>query len=254
MPDNATVGLNTVAADELVTVNGVAQVEPLPKAERVKIGHGGDGDFTDVSAASPMPTADAALLSTLSAVLAELQQKLEAGQAVALDSASLAALESITATLSGPVALDTATLAALETIQVGNLPADPATQTTLAAILTKLTADPATGARQDKLMTATSAVSYGTGTANAVPVAPAEAAGRLMGYSVREAAATPAAAVVRFRSGATVAGTPLGAGVSLAPGESVREWFGPAGINVPTAVFLERVSGTTEVTVYWSAP
>lgn len=233
MPDNATVGLNTVAADELNTVNGVVQVEPLPKAERIKIGHGVDGDFTDASAANPFPTTDADVLATLATVLTELQGKLEAGQAVALD---------------------TATLAALESIQVGNLPADPATQTTLAAVLAKLTADPATGARQDKLMTAVSAVTYGTGTANAVPVAPADAPGRLIGYSVREAAATPAAAVVRFRSGTTVAGTPLGAGVSLAPGESVREWFGPAGINVPTAVFLERVSGTTEVTVYWSAP
>lgn len=40
-----------------------------------------------------------AILTALAAVLAELQQKLEAGQAVALDGATLSALESITATI-----------------------------------------------------------------------------------------------------------------------------------------------------------
>jgi hypothetical protein len=123
-----------------------------------------------------------------------------------------------------PVVLDPATLAALETIQVANLPGTAA------------------------------AVSYGSGTTNQAGVAPADAPGRLMGYAVRETTATPGAtAMVRFRSGTTVSGTLLGAGVTVGANESVREWFGPAGINVPTAVFLERVSGSTEVTVYWAA-
>jgi hypothetical protein len=224
MPDNVTVGVNTVAADELLTVNDVPQVEPLPKAERIKIGHGVDGDFTDASASDPFPTTDADVLAKLDALLTELQGKLEAGQVVALDTASLAALESITATIAGPVTLDAATLAALETIQVGNLPG------------------------------AAAAVSYGTGTGNQTAPAGADVAGRLIGYAVRETTGTPGAtAQVRFRSGTTVSGTPLGAGVTLAANESVREWFGPSGINVPTAVFLERVSGSTEVTVYYVA-
>jgi hypothetical protein len=152
------------------------------------------------------------------------------------------------------------------TVQVGNLPADPATQTTLAAVLAAVDgvepalAPLATEAKAEavrllvaKLTTAVAAVSYGTGTANVAPVAPADATGRLVGYAVRETTGT-AGAQVRFRSGTTVSGTTLGAGVTLAANESVREWFAPNGINVPTAVFLERVSGSTEVTVYWAAP
>jgi hypothetical protein len=123
------------------------------------------------------------------------------------------------------------------------------------AVLGAVTAN--TGLDDDflKLTTPIAAVSYGTGTGNQAPVAPADATGRLMGYAVRETTGTAGAtALVRFRSGTTAAGTPLGAGVSLVANESVREWFAPNGITVPTAVFLERVSGTTEVTVYWAAP
>jgi hypothetical protein len=118
--------------------------------------------------------------------------------------------------------------------------------------------DPAAGpgaleATQAKLLTGVTAVSYGTGTANAAPVAPADATGRLLGFSVRETTGS-AGAQVRFRSGTTVSGSPLGAGVTLAANESVREWFAPHGILVPTAVFVERVSGSTEVVVFWAAP
>jgi hypothetical protein len=64
--------------------------------------------------------ADAVLGVKLDALLAELVQKVEPGQAVALDAP---------------------TLAALETIQVGNQPADPATQTTLEAVRLLLAGD-----------------------------------------------------------------------------------------------------------------
>jgi hypothetical protein len=60
MPDDVTVGLNTVAADELLTVNDVPQVEPFPKAERVKPGWGADGVFNDVTPAAPLPVSDGA--------------------------------------------------------------------------------------------------------------------------------------------------------------------------------------------------
>lgn len=88
--------------------------------------------------------------TTLAAVLTELGQKLEPGGAVALDTATLAALEQITVTIANPtdvsalatettlaavltelgtrlgeggtVALDAASLAALETINVGAMP------------------------------------------------------------------------------------------------------------------------------------
>lgn len=66
--------------------------------------------------------ADSLLGVKLDALLAELVQKVEPGQAVALDAT---------------------TLAALETIQVGNQPADPATQTTLEAVRLLLAGTPA---------------------------------------------------------------------------------------------------------------
>jgi hypothetical protein len=112
MPDDAPVGATTVAADELRTVNGLAQTEPLPKAQRVKPGFGTDGEFQDVSVATPLPVSAADVVAAIETLAAALGSS----SPVALDSASLAALESITATLSGPVALDSATLGALEQI------------------------------------------------------------------------------------------------------------------------------------------
>ena len=62
--------------------------------------------------------ADLAIEPTQQAILAELAQKLEPGQAVALDAATLTALETVTAVISSIPAVDLspATLAALETI------------------------------------------------------------------------------------------------------------------------------------------
>lgn len=66
--------------------------------------------------------------------------------------------------------------------------------------------------------------------------------GRLMGFSVREAAATPAKASMRLRAGGA-AGAIL-ATVTLAPEESIRDWFGPNGITATGGVYYELVSGT----------
>jgi class 3 adenylate cyclase len=63
-----------------------------------------------------------------------------------------------------------------------------------------------------------------------------------MGFSVREAAGTPAAAAMRLRAG-TATGTIL-ATVTLSAGESVRDWFGPSGIQAAGGVYLELLSGT----------
>lgn len=211
MGDNTETALVNVATDELEQLNGQPTTPDsrgrLPKAQRTKIIFGADNSGSDVTPDTPFPVDAAAVVAKLDELLAELNQKLEAGQSI------------------GPVALDPTTLAALEqvTATIANLPG------------------------------AAAAASYGSGTANQAGVAPADAPGRLMGYAIRETSGT-AGATVRLRSGTTVSGTPLGSGVTLAPNESVREWFGPTGINVPTAVFLERVSGATEVTVYWAAP
>lgn len=67
-----------------------------------------------------------AILAALALALAELQTKFEAGEEVELGAVSLAALENITATLSGAIALDATTLAALESVTatVSNWPTD----------------------------------------------------------------------------------------------------------------------------------
>ena len=53
-------GGDTIATDELTTINGGAAPAGL-KVQRVKMGFGGDGDFTDASAANPIPVAATAL-------------------------------------------------------------------------------------------------------------------------------------------------------------------------------------------------
>src|SRR4051794_23323631 len=108
MPDDAAVGLTTVAADELTEVNGVTQTEPLPKAQRVRPVHGPDGVAWDASTDHPLPTIDAAVQQAVADLAAALGTG--TGGTVTLDAASLAALEQITATL------DPTSLAALESI------------------------------------------------------------------------------------------------------------------------------------------
>lgn len=123
----------------------------------------------------PLPSG-ASTSAKQDAILSALATLLQAGGTVALDGPTLAALETITANTDGltdaqlrntpvpvslagsatsakqdaiiaamatllqaggQVALDSATLSALETINVGNLPADPATETTLAQLLAR---------------------------------------------------------------------------------------------------------------------
>ena len=82
-----------------------------------------------VSAASlPLPTG-AATEATLQSLLAELGDKLDSGGTVALDGATLAALENITATISGTVAISATELP---------LPSGAASEATAQEILTEL--------------------------------------------------------------------------------------------------------------------
>jgi hypothetical protein len=87
----------------------------------------------------------------------------------------------------------------------------------------------------------------GTGNAQAT-----SAAGRLLGFTIAETGGS-AGATVRLYSGTDNTGVRL-ATVTLDINESVREWFGPQGIAVgASGVFVERVSGTSSVTVYQAA-
>lgn len=90
-------------------------------------------------------------------------------------------------------------------------------------------------------------VASGTG---AVQGLPAGADLRLMGISVAESAGTPATAEVNLYHG-TSATAPALMLFNLAANESVREWFGSDGICCPGGVFVNRVSGSSWLVLYW---
>lgn len=85
-----------------------------------------------------------------------------------------------------------------------------------------------------------------SGTADA-SIAAATPGLRLLGYGVKENAAAAASLIIRH--GTSTAGTPL-VPMSFGANESVRDWFGPGGIACPNGLFLDRVTGTTEVTIF----
>jgi len=91
------------------------------------------------------------------------------------------------------------------------------------------------------------ATAVASGTADAQVIA-ATTSLRLMGLSAKENAGSPADAEFILRHGTSTAGTPL-AFVKLGPNESIRDWFGPGGLAAASGIFLDRVSGTTELVV-----
>lgn len=68
---------------------------------------------------------------------------------------------------------------------------------------------------------------------------------RLMGYSIRETAA--AVATLNICHGA--AGTVIINAHNLAASTSADRWFGPQGLPVSAGVWIERLTGTTAVTL-----
>lgn len=86
----------------------------------------------------------------------------------------------------------------------------------------------------------------GTGDAQ---VLPATANLRLMGFTSKENAGSPAPAEFILRHGTGTGDPPL-VHVTLGSNESTRDWFGPGGMSVSSGIFLDRVSGTTELSLY----
>lgn len=71
----------------------------------------------------------------------------------------------------------------------------------------------------------------------------------LMGFSATEDAGTAAAAEVILRHGKDTSGDEL-FGVTLAANESTSDWFAPCGIGCPNGLYVDRVSGTTKLTLF----
>ena len=88
-------------------------------------------------------------------------------------------------------------------------------------------------------------IASGTGDLQAVA---ATAGLQLMGFSITEDAATAATARLRLHHG-TANTDPELFDVTLAPGESAREFISE-GIAVADGLYLDRVSGTTRLTLY----
>jgi hypothetical protein len=72
--------------------------------------------------------------------------------------------------------------------------------------------------------------------------------GRLMGYAVRETSGT-GAALVKFHDGSDVGGD-VAISLTLAAGESARDWFGPGGISIAYGLTVEIVSGQVTGTAF----
>lgn len=116
---------------------------------------------------------------------------------------------------------------------------------TVSAKLRKISAD--LGALLTDHAAATpTAVASGTGDAQGVAAA---ANLRYVGFTCRENAGSPAAAEFILRHGTDNTGTPL-AFVKLAANESRADWNGPDGVAAASGIFVDRVSGTTEITIF----
>lgn len=87
-----------------------------------------------------------------------------------------------------------------------------------------------------------------SGTSDAQGVA-ATANLRLIGFSCRENAGSPAAAEFILRHG-TADTAPAIAFVKLAASGSVTQWLGFGGIGCPNGIFVDRVSGTTHISLW----
>lgn len=74
---------------------------------------------------------------------------------------------------------------------------------------------------------------------------------RLMGYSVRESAATPAAAALNIVNGATGAGGAPLARIKLAANESRTVWLWP-GIAADAGLSIDWIAGTVDVDLYYA--
>lgn len=106
--------------------------------------------------------------------------------------------------------------------------------------------------RADEMAVTASSYDINAGISADVEPAVAAAAGlRLMGYSARESAGTPAVATFNIIVGATVAGGSAIWTVELAADASDHEWFPPAGIDAAAGLSIEVVAGTVDVILYY---
>jgi len=74
---------------------------------------------------------------------------------------------------------------------------------------------------------------------------------RLMGYSSKESAGTPAAATFRIINGATGATNAPVVNVNHALSTSQTQWFGPDGISCPAGLSIDWLTGQVDVELFY---
>lgn len=74
---------------------------------------------------------------------------------------------------------------------------------------------------------------------------------RLMGYSVRESAGTPAAAEANIVEGSTGSGGDNVNHIELSGDGSDHAWFGPDGIEMQSGISVNVVSGTIDLVLFY---
>ena len=101
------------------------------------------------------------------------------------------------------------------------------------------------------LFSAATATSTATITADVNAVVAAQAGLRLMGFSSKESAGTPAAATFRIINGATGATNAPIVNVNHALSTSNTQWFGPDGINTPAGLSIDWLTGQVDVVLFY---
>ena len=74
---------------------------------------------------------------------------------------------------------------------------------------------------------------------------------RLMGWSSKESAGTPAAATFAIKHGATVASGTDMAYVNHALSTSNNQWYGPDGIACPNGISIYWLTGQIDIAVFY---
>jgi hypothetical protein len=88
-------------------------------------------------------------------------------------------------------------------------------------------------------------------TADVDAVVAANAGLRLMGWSARESAGSPAVAAAKIVNGATGAAAGKVANIGLAASTSRGEWYGPEGIPCPLGLSIDHIAGTLDIILYY---
>jgi hypothetical protein len=136
------------------------------------------------------------------------------------------------------------------TTLIGRFPTTLGQKTAANSLAVTLASDQPSVAISSAVHVPASAIDGSVSTAgNNQQVMTGQAGLRLLGFTVHETTGV-SPALVYVRQGVNTSALPL-AIVSLAPGESVREWYGPDGLVATAGIFFQRSVGTTQFSTFY---